>query len=129
MYITTIQSGEVTSETGVVTARGEWKYTKSKQMDMYEYYQKWENSYTEYYESGNVKSTYVSTHKRATYGRPCKELFSHYVSYHPSGAKAYEQKDECDCSKSTIITYSQDGKVVEKRVIKTSTKEIKKKKD
>lgn len=129
MYITTVRTGELTSDSGKITAIGEWKYTKSKEMDMYEYYQKWENSYTEYYENGTIKSSYISKHKRATYGRPCKEVLSHYTSYYESGTKAYEQIDECDCSKSTIISYNKDGKVVEKKVIKTETKEIKKKKD
>ncbi len=128
LYITKGGANEILSENGNLEARGEWKYTKSKKMDQYDFYQKWENSYVEYYENGTVKSTYKSAHKRATYGKPCKEVISHYISYYPSGVKAYEQKDICDCSKSIIISYNKDGKVVEKRVIKTKTKEIKKKK-
>lgn len=125
LYITSSRSGEITSDTGQITARGEWTYTKSKEMDMYEYYQKWENSYTEYFENGAIKSTYISEHKRATYGRPCNEIKSHYVSYHENGNKSFEQKDICDCSKSVQIYYGQDGNIVEKKVIKTKTKEIK----
>lgn len=126
LYITSTRTGEVTSESGQIMGRGEWTYTKSKEMDMYEYYQKWENTYTEYFENGTVKSTYSSEHKRATYGRPCNEILSHYVAYHENGTKSFEQKDICDCSKSIQTSYDLEGNLIEKKVIRTKTKEIKK---
>lgn len=122
LYTTTSSTNEVVAENGKLEATGEWSYKRSKEMDRYEYYQKWDNTYTEFYDNGTIKSVYTSEHKRATYGRPCKELLSHYISYYPNGGKAYEQKDICDCSKSISISYNEDGKVVEKKVIKTRTK-------
>lgn len=126
LYITTGDTREILSDNGHLEARGEWKYIKSRKMDMYDYYQKWENTYIEYYENGTIRSKYTSEHKRSTYGRPCKELLSYYVTYYPNGVKSYEQKDICDCSKSIIISYNEDGKVVERKVIRTKTKQIKK---
>ncbi|CAG5076875.1 hypothetical protein [Parvicella tangerina] len=129
LYITSGDTGEIRSSSGQLQAKGEWIYTKSKKMDMYDHYQKWENSYTEFYKDGSVKSTYRSVHKRATYGRPCKELISHYISYHPNGIKSFEQKDICDCSKSIITYYNKAGSVIEKKVIKRKTKQVKKQKE
>lgn len=126
LYITTTKSDEITSENGHISAKGEWTYTKSKKMDMYDYYQKWEQSYTEYYDSGEIRSSYESAHKRSTYGRPCRELLSHYIEYWENGEKSYEQKDICDCSKSVTIHYDLKGNVLEKRIVRTKTKEIKK---
>jgi antitoxin component YwqK of YwqJK toxin-antitoxin module len=122
LYTTTSDAKEVHAENGNVIAKGEWSYKRSNKMDMYDYYQKWDNTYVEYYDNGTVKSEYSSEHKRSTYGKPCKEVLSHYISYYPNGQKAYEQKDICDCSKSIYISYDEEGNVVEKRVVKTATK-------
>lgn len=128
-YKTTTRTGELKNDSGHVYATGELIYKRSNKMDMYDYYQKWENTYTEYYDNGTIKSIYTSQHKAATYGRQCRELISHYTSFYPNGVKKYELKEICDCSKSISLHYNEQGKLIEKRVIKTTTKEIKKPKN
>lgn len=127
VYETNSVSNEILNENGSLIARGKKVHTKSKTMDQYDYYQKWENEYIEYYENGLIKSIYNSSHKSSSYGRPCRELLSHYIIYYPSGIKAEEQKDICDCSKSIYTTYDEDGKIIEKRIIKRKTKNVNRK--
>lgn len=94
-------------------------------MDQYDYYQKWENTYITYDAEGNKTSFYYSAHKRSTYGRPCNEIISHYITYHSSGQKHYEVIDQCDCKKTITKEYDESGKMLTKTVLRTTTKALK----
>jgi hypothetical protein len=111
-YVSKIANGELKKV-------GSFHTKKANKSDQYSYYQRWDNVWMEYRETGEIKSISISHFKVGTYGKPCKELLNKYTEFNASGIKVYERKDVCDCKTSTVKEYNDKGQLISKKVVKT----------
>lgn len=85
---------------------------KSKKMELYDHYTRWDVVYVIYDKEGKVQSFSMQKYKSGTYGRPCREIISVYKEFYPSGKLKHIRKDQCDCKTSLVKEYNKKGKLL-----------------
>lgn len=91
---------------------------RTKQFDLYNFYKRTAVSVTEFSEEGNVRSRERFITKIGDSGRPCYELVTIKISYHPNGKVRTYDKWSCDKKKGIYKEYDEGGKLVFTRINK-----------
>jgi len=118
IYKLETQEYENKNTDGTLKNTGSFTSKKSKRMDRYDYYIGWDYEYITYYKSGEIKTSYSSSYKTATYGRSCLENYNIIKEYDENGTLRVFHKDICDCKKSIHKEYNSKGKLMDKTVRK-----------
>lgn len=92
---------------------------RTKQFDLYNFYKRTAVTVSEFSETGTIltKDKYVT--KIGDSGRPCYEIVTIKITYHPNGKMKTYDKWICDKRKGIYKEYDEEGKLQFTRINKT----------